>query len=293
MDVSALEDFQLVARHGGFGKASRASGRSKATLSRRVADLEDALGVRLIERGGQGLALTAAGRGLMSRTEGPMHELAEALAAARDGMDTPRGLLRIAAPQLFAQVALAVLSARFVALYPDVQVEAVAEDRMVDLVDERFDVAIRINPRKDTDLVGRRFAHDRLLLVAPPSIAMPSADAADPAPVPAVVTLAYRDGDVWTLRDKGQVIAPQPVLRLSSLMMVRDAVAAGAGAALLPRSIVGGLLQSGRLVSWGVAGDDVELWVLHTSRRLESPKVRVFVDFMVAQYPDGSFGEFS
>jgi DNA-binding transcriptional LysR family regulator len=289
MDVSSLEDFQLVARHGGFGRASRASGRSKATLSRRVADLEDALGVRLIERGGQGLALTVAGRSLMSRTEGPMHELAEALAAARDGMDTPRGLLRIAAPQLFAQVALATLSARFIALYPDVQVEAVAEDRIVDLVDERFDVAIRINPRKDTALVGRRFAHDRLLLVAPPSIAGPGKGDSDPFAVRAVVTSTYREGDLWTVRGDRQVIAPKPVLRLSSLLMVRDAVAAGAGAALLPQSIVGDLLESGRLVSWGVAGDDVDLWVLHTSRRLESPKVRAFVDFMVAQYPAGAF----
>lgn len=289
MDVSALEDFQLVARHGGFGKASRASGRSKATLSRRVADLEDTLGVRLIERGIQGLTLTVAGRSLMSRTEGPMHELTDALAAARDGMDTPRGLLRIAAPQLFAQVALAGLSARFIAQYPDVQIEAVAEDRVVDLVEERFDVAIRINPRSDTDLVGRPFAHDRLLLVAPPSIAPPTREGSAPFAVRAVVTSSYRDGDVWTVRGDRHVIAPQPVLRLSSLLMVRDAVAAGAGAALLPQSIVGDLLHSGRLVNWGIAGDDVALWVLHTSRRLESPKVRAFVDFMVAQYPEGSF----
>jgi len=289
MDLSALEDFQLVARHGGFGKASRASGRSKATLSRRVADLEEALGTRLIERGGQSLALTVAGRSLLTRTEGPMHEVAEALAAARDGMDRPRGLLRVAAPQLFAQVALARLAADFIALYPDVQIEAVAEDRIVDLVDERFDIAIRINPRKDSDLVGRCFAHDRLLLVAPPSIARPSDGDSDPFPIRAVVTSSYRDGDVWTVRDIKRAIAPQPVLRLSSLSMVRDAVAAGAGAALLPQSIVGDMLERGQLVTWGVAGDDVDLWVLHTSRRLESPKVRAFVEFMASRYPDGSF----
>lgn len=289
MDLSALEDFQLVARYGGFGKASRASGRSKATLSRRVADLEDALGVRLIERGGQSLALTVAGRGLLSRTEGPMHEVAEALAAARNGMDTPRGLLRVAAPQLFAHVALGGLAAGFVARYPDVHIEAVAEDRIVDLVDERFDVAIRINPRKDSDLVGRRFAHDRMLLVAPPSMVRPGDEGGDPFPVRAVVTSSHRDGDVWSVRDSRRAIAPQPVLRLSSLSMVRDAVATGAGAALLPQSIARDLLRSGRLVTWGIVGDDVDMWVLHTSRRLESPKVRAFVDFMANQYPDGWF----
>lgn len=288
MDLNALEDFQLVAAHGGFGKASRASGRSKATLSRRVADLEEALGIRLIERGAQRLQLTEAGQLLLSRTEGPMHEVAEAVAAARDGLAAPRGRLRIAAPLLFSQLALGRLAARFQALYPEVQIEAVAEDRFVDLVNEHFDVAIRVNPRKDTDLVGRRFARDRLVLAAAPSIPMPKGRRDKPFPVPAVVTPSYRDGELWTVRNGQFTVQPQPVLRLSTLLMVRDAIAAGAGAAMVPQSIVGHLLEKGELVSWGIAGDDVELWVLHTSRRLQSPKVRAFVDFMSQQYPGGS-----
>lgn len=289
MDLSALEDFQLVATHGGFGKASRASGKPKATLSRRVADLEEALGVRLLERGRQRLALTDAGRLLARRTEGPLREVGEAIAAARDGMEAPRGRLRIAAPQLFSQVALGALVARFVVLYPEVEVEAVSEDRFVDLVEEHFDVAIRINPKGDSDLVGRCFARDRLVLAASPSMSMPSARDGGPVPVPAVVMGTHRDGDVWTAREGGLVVVPQPVLRLSSLLMVRDAVAAGAGVGLLPRSILQGVIERGEVATWGSVGADVELWVLHTSRRLQSPKVRAFVDFMVGQYPDGSF----
>jgi DNA-binding transcriptional LysR family regulator len=288
MDLNALEDFQLVASHGGFGKASRASGRSKATLSRRIADLEDALGVRLIERGAQRLELTEAGQLLLSRTEGPMHEVAEAVAAARDGLAAPRGRLRIAAPLLFSQLALGRLAAQFRALYPEVEIEAVAEDRFVDLVNEHFDVAIRVNPRKDSALVGRCFARDRLVLAAAPSVPMPKGRRDQPFPVPAVVMPNYREGDLWTVRNGQFTVAPQPVLRLSSLLMVRDAIAAGAGAAMVPQSIVGGMLERSELVSWGIAGDEVELWVLHTSRRLQSPKVRAFVDFMSRQYPGGS-----
>jgi DNA-binding transcriptional LysR family regulator len=71
--------------------------------------------------------------------------------------------------------------------------------------------------------------------------------------------------------------------------MVRDAIAAGAGAALLPRSIIGDLLERGTLIFWGDADEEVELWVLHTSRRLQSPKVRAFVEFMCDQFPDGFF----
>ena len=289
MDLNALGDFQLVATHGGFGKASRASGRSKATLSRRVADLEEALGIRLIERGTRQLELTEAGHLLLRRTEGPMHEVAEAVMAARDSLATPRGRLRVAAPLLFSQVALGRIAAQFLALYPEVQIEAVAEDRLVNLVDEHFDVAIRINPSSDSALVGRCFAKDRMVLAAAPSIQMPMGRKDAPFRVPAVVTPSYREGDVWSVNNDQFTIEPQPVLRLSSLLMVRDAIAGGAGAAMMPQSIIGDLLEKGVLVSWGIAGNEVELWVLHTSRRLQSPKVRAFVEFMCAQYPNGAF----
>ena len=289
MDLNALLDFQLVATHGGFGKASRASGRSKATLSRRVSDLEEGLGLRLMERGGHALVLTEAGETLLTRTTGPMHEVEEAVAAARDGLGAPRGRLRVAAPLLFSQVALGRLAAAFVALYPEVRLEVVAGDRFVDLVDEQFDVAIRVNPGEDGSLVGRCFARDQLVLAAARSIRKPRRRAGEPPAVPAVVMPTYRDGDRWSLNGDALVVAPRPVLRLSTLPMVRDAVLAGAGAALLPRSIVGSSVASGDLSVWGAVGDEVQLWVLHTSRRLQSPKVRAFVDFLCAQYPGGTF----
>lgn len=284
MDLNALADFNLVATHGGFGRASRASRRSKATLSRRVADLEEQLGVRLIERSAKGLELTEAGQLLLSRTEGPMHEVADAITAAREGGGQVAGRLRVAAPILFAQLAMGRLAADFRRLYPAVTLEVVAEDRVVNLVDERFDVAIRPNPRPDTALVGRLFATDRLVVVAAPSVARPPPDPA-PVRVDAIVN-AFRDGDTWAL-DGGLTLEPVPVLRLSSMLMLRDAALAGAGIALLPQSIVGHQLARGELVRWGAVGQDVELWVLHTSRRLASSKVRAFVDFLGTRYPDG------
>src|SRR5207237_3386925 len=96
MDLNALADFNLIATHGGFGKASRASGRSKATLSRHVSELEEVLGVRLIERGTHRLQLTEAGELLQARTEEPMHEVVDAAAAVREGLAIPRGRLRAA-----------------------------------------------------------------------------------------------------------------------------------------------------------------------------------------------------
>ena len=98
MDLQSLTDFNLVATHGGFGRASRVSGRPKATLSRRVTELEQSLGVRLIDRGTHALRLTEEGRSLHERTAGPLSEIAEAGDAVVLGAATPRGRLRISVP---------------------------------------------------------------------------------------------------------------------------------------------------------------------------------------------------
>jgi DNA-binding transcriptional LysR family regulator len=286
MDMNALADFALVATNGGLGKASRASGRPKATLSRRIADLEEQLGVRLIERSARGLKLTEAGQMLMDRTEGPMHEVAEAMTAAREGLSAPRGRLRVAAPVLFSQLAMGRISAEFCAAYPEVTCEVVSEDRVVDLVEEQFDAAIRINPSPDSSLVGRCFAKDRLVVVAAPSVPMPTRGKV--RPVPAIVATTFQPTN-WTLDDGRLVLEPIPKLRLSSFLTIRDAAIAGAGAALLPQSIAWNQLTRGELIQWGaVSGVEVALWVLHTSRRLPAPKVRAFVEFMCEQYPQGS-----
>lgn len=286
MNLNVLSDFILVATKGGLGKASRASGISKATLSRRISDLEEQLEVRLIERSARGLKLTEAGERLISQTEGLLSEMTEALAAVGDGVSTPRGRLRIAAPVLFSQLAMGRIAAEFCAAYPEVEVEVVAEDRMVDLIEEHFDVAIRINPAADSKLVGRCFARDSLVVVAAPEIPRPQPGVV--SKVPGIVTLSFQ-ATQWILDAEQIILEPVPKLRFSSLLMVRDAAVAGGGAALLPRSIAGNQLAQGELVQWGtVAGADRALWVLHTSRRLSAPKVRAFVNFICARYPDMS-----
>ena len=155
MDLNALTDFNLVAANGGFGRASRVSGRPKATLSRRVAELEQSLGVRLIERGSRSLRLTDEGRALNDRTDGPLSEIKEAGEAIVLGASTPKGRLRVSAPVVFSHVALGRLAVRFALAYPEVQLEIVSEDRKVDPVEDGYDLIIRIDPAPDEQLVGR------------------------------------------------------------------------------------------------------------------------------------------
>jgi DNA-binding transcriptional LysR family regulator len=293
MDLQALTDFNLVATHGGFGRASRSSGRSKATLSRRVSELEQSLGVRLIERGTHTLRLTEEGRALHGRTEGPLSEITEAGEAVVLGASTPRGRLRISAPVVFAHVALARIGARFALAYPEVQLEIVADDRKVDPVEDGFDLVIRIDPSPDERrLVGRRFLNDERLIVAPPKSRRPAASK-DEISVKAVLLTNTPTDVVWQLRteDKGKMtLRPEPVLRFSSLLMVRDAVMAGAGAALLPKLLVADDIAAGRLAHWGTQdGPAVEIWALQSSRRLVGAKVRAFLDVVDKTFPDKTF----
>jgi DNA-binding transcriptional LysR family regulator len=294
MDLQALTDFNLVAVHGGFGRASRASGRAKATLSRRVAELEQSLGVRLIERGSQNLRLTDEGRALHERTGGPLSEIAEAGEAVVLGASTPRGRLRVSAPLVLAHVALGRIGARFALAYPDVQLEIVAEDRVVDPVEDGFDLVIRINPSPDEQLVGRRFLNDELLVVAHPSLRRPtSARDSDDVSVNAVLMTTTPADDVWRFRRNGEdeiVLTPKPILRLSSLLMIRDAALAGAGAALLPKLLVDDDITAGRLAYWGTkSGPQIEIWALQSSRRLVGAKVRAFLDTVEKAFPGRVF----
>jgi DNA-binding transcriptional LysR family regulator len=286
MDLLALADFNLVARHGGVGRAARAAGRPKATLSRRVAELEASLALRLFERGGRTLKLTQEGRALYERTAALLTELDETAAGISSGGSTPRGRLRISAPLLFSQIAMGRLAAEFAMTFPDIRLEVTTEDRAVDMVEEGYDLVIRVNPDPDQTLVGRAFMRDRLVVVANPDLVRP----ADGSAVPAIVRGTGSGTEVWTMANATgpSTILVDPVLGLSSMIMVRDAVRAGVGVARLPVSLVGPDLAAGGLAHWGdVDGPEIALWALYPSRRLLSARVSAFLDHLKSAFPTG------
>lgn len=286
MNLLALADFNLVARHEGFGRAARASSRPKATLSRRVAELEGELNLRLFERGARTLRLTQEGRALHERTGFLLAELDEAAAAIASGVDRPRGRLRVSAPLLFSQTAMGKLAVAFALKFPEVRLEVTTEDRAVDMVEEGYDLVIRVNPDPDESLVGRAFLRDRLVVVASPSLAQPD----DGSAIPAVVRGEEDRTAAWAVTTPAgrSTVAVSTVLGLSSLLMVRDAVRAGIGAGRLPISLVSQDLVAGRLVHWGdVDGPEIALWALYPSRRLLSARVSAFLDHLKSAFPQG------
>jgi DNA-binding transcriptional LysR family regulator len=286
MDLLALADFNLVARHGGFGKAARATGRPKATLSRRVTELEAVLGLRLFERGARNLKLTDEGRALHQRTSVLLTELDETAAAIASGAEKPRGRLRISAPLLLSQTAMGKIGAGFALKYPEVRLEITTEDRAVDMIEEGYDLVIRVNPDPDESLVGRAFLHDRLVVVASPNLRRPAAGISAPG-----VVRGIGDRQTWNVMTaKGAAtINIEPVLALSSLIMVRDAVRTGVGAARLPISLVSHDLADGTLHHWGdIEGSEIALWALYPSRRLLSARVSAFLDYLKHAFPNGT-----
>lgn len=289
MDLLALADFTLVARHGGFGRAARETGRPKATLSRRVADLESGLNLRLFERGSHTLKLTEEGRALFEKTSALLTELDETTAAIASGADEPRGRLRVSAPLLFSQAAMGKLAARFAMKHRQVRLEVTTEDRAVDMVEEGYDLVIRVNPAPDESLVGRIFLRDQLVVVASPRL--PAASGGAPIPVVVRGSAGTDQAAVWELTgpEGRKRVTVQPVLRLSSLFMVRDAVRADVGAARLPLSLVTHDLAAGTLVRWGdVPGPEIALWALYPSRRLLSARVSAFLDVLKEAFPEGT-----
>jgi DNA-binding transcriptional LysR family regulator len=240
------------------------------------------------------MRLTDEGRALHERTHGPLSEIAEAQEVVKLGASAPQGRLRVSAPVVLAHVALGRVSARFAQAYPEVKLELIAEDRRVDPVEDGYDLVIRVDPSEDERLVGRRILDDQRWIVAPTGLRFPSrAKGAAASVVKAVLLTSTPSNTVWRFKTpKGieRALRPEAILRLSSLLMVREAVLAGAGAALLPRLLIEEDVSAGRLTHWGTdASPPVQIWVLRHSRRLVGAKVRAFLDLLEKSFPNRHF----
>lgn len=279
-DLHELRAFDLVARHGGFGRAAKAAGLSKATLSRQVRSLEQRLGLRLFDHDGRSFALTTEGVRLHGRTHGLLLELEEAVGSVADERGPPRGRLRVSCPMTYGHFVMGRLASGFAQAFPAVELDVMVEDREVDLVAEGVDVAIRVDPRPDSRLVGRCIMRNDLHLLASAGMACPGDDG---DAVPAITRLGrWHERPVRLVEGAAtQRVRLKPVLGVTSLWMQRDAMLAGRFAAVLPLALLAEDVRRGDLVDWGrVDGPPVEVWALHVSRRLVSPKIQSFLDFL-------------
>jgi DNA-binding transcriptional LysR family regulator len=154
------------------------------------------------------------------------------------------------------------------------------------MIEEGYDLVIRVNPDPDESLVGRAFLRDRLVVVASPDLPRPTGGQAAPG-----VARGVGEARTWHVKTEGgrATIKIEPVLTLATLITIRDAVRAGVGAGRLPISLVSHDLADGTLVNWGdIDGPEIALWTLYPSRRLLSARVSAFLDFLKQAFPNGT-----
>ncbi|EPY01702.1 LysR family transcriptional regulator [Magnetospirillum fulvum] len=290
--LAAMTAFARVAETGSFSEAARRLRSSKSVVSRQIAALESELGVRLLHRSTRALTLTEAGRSYFDQLVRILADIDEANLSVSHLQAAPRGRLRVNAPMSFGIRHLAPAIPDFLARCPEVEIDLTLNDRFVDLVDEGFDMAVRIGQLIESSLVARRLAPLRRVVCASPAYLAARGIPTTPDDVAGHECLCYsnmsagnewkfvdRDGRPWPVEIKGR-------LRINNGDAIRVAALNGLGLACLPTFIVGEDLRAGSLVPvlTEVTHQDGAVFAVYPHARLLSPKVRVFIDFLAERF---------
>ncbi|WP_044559658.1 LysR family transcriptional regulator [Azospirillum sp. B4] len=286
--LRAFEVFATVVAKGGFAKAADALNTSPANVTRYVAELETYLGSRLLNRTSRRLSLTEAGEVLYERAQSILDEVAEAESLASATTLKPRGRLRVNAPLSFGIRHLAPLWPRFMALYPDVVLDVALTDRVVDLVEEGFDLGIRISRGGSPTYAARKLATSRNVLCAAPDYLARRGMPLTPDDLAGHARIAYSYTGVpedWVLLDpEGKAVTARIPIRLvtNNGDTARAAALAGEGIIWQPTFLIGDDLRAGRLVPVlpGYRIPDIDILAVYPSRRHVSAKVRALIDFL-------------
>ncbi|TCB67359.1 LysR family transcriptional regulator [Acinetobacter sp. ANC 4216] len=294
--LSDLDDFYcfaLVVEHGGFSAAERATDIPKSKLSRRVYNLEEHLGIRLIQRSSRHFAVTDIGMNIYRHAQVMMN----AAQAAHDLVDhlsiQPRGVIKVSLPVSIAQNEIAKILPKFLKTYPEIKVQLIVSNRRVDIINEGIDVALRVRSNLDNDpnLVLRKFENIEQHLFASQAYLNEFGDLKQPEDLSDHQILSMSDEHldqyivVHDNKKQQKKIKVNPMVMGSDLMMLAQLARQNCGIVLLPDSIVQDYVQSGELVrvlpDWKAPHGIFH--AVYPSRRGLLPAVRVFIDYLVEQ----------
>ena len=290
--LDAVRVFDKVAELESFTGAARALGISKAQVSKQVAGLEDRLGARLLNRTTRRMSLTEVGRAYLARARAALEQLEEAERAVQSLQAEPRGTLRVAAPMGFGIRHLAPALPDYLKRHPDLGVDLDFNDRQVDLVEEGYDLAIRVARLADSSLVARRLAPCRRVVAAHPDYWDRHRRPARPEELAGHACLIYAylaNPDEWTFRgpDGPIRVRVRGRIRANNGDALVAAAAAGLGVSLVPTFHCSEELAAGRLET---VLDDfmddhaVSVYAVWPHNRHLSAKVRTFVDFLAERF---------
>lgn len=286
-----MQVFAAVVDAGSFVGASDALEMSKPAVSRYVAELESRLGVRLLNRTTRKLSLTEEGDVFYARCKALLDNVEEAEAEITARKGEAAGLLKVTAPQTFGLLYLAPLWAPFMARHPKVRVDVMLSDRVTDLVEEGFDLAVRIARLPSSSLVSRKLATTRMILCASPAYLKRRGQPKTPADLVNHEIASYSllsMGETWEFDGPdGHVVAPvSPRLRSNSGDTCRAVALAHGGIILQPSFLVGADIRAGTLVELMPEFRSIRLdmFAVYPSRKFVSPKVRLLIDFLVETF---------
>ncbi|HEY0491816.1 MAG TPA: LysR family transcriptional regulator [Telluria sp.] len=282
-----MQAFVAVVDAGSFVRAAEALGASKAAVSRHIGELEDRLGVRLLNRTTRSLSMTDDGQAFYYHCTELLSLLEEAEGDLSTRSVEASGLLRVSAPVTFGILHLAPLWGDFLARYPKVRLDVSLSDRAVDLVEDGFDLAIRISSVMQPTLIARKLASTRLVLCASPAYLAQRGTPQHPRELAGHDVIAYTYGafrDEWTLDGpEGPVtVKVSPRLYANNGDTCRAAALRGQGVILQPDFLIGGDLASGELVEIlpEYSTGELGVYAIYASRRHLPLKLRYLIDFL-------------
>jgi DNA-binding transcriptional LysR family regulator len=291
VDLNEIVVFARVVETRSFTAAAQQLGLPKSTVSRKIAQLEERLGVRLLQRTTRKLNLTEVGQAYYERCQRIVQDIAAAEQVVIDMQTAPRGLLRVTVPVDLGSTFVGALIAEFIAAYPDIQIDLDLSDRVVDLIEEGVDLGLRFGPLTESTLIARKLGAVQMRLCASSEYV-----AKRGAPT-TIAQLAEHDALVfapsgramtWTLRGPDGAVEDALLrsrLVSNGMLALRDAMRAGGGVALLPEIVIADDVAAGRvaivLPAWSAG--PAELFAVYPSTRNLSPKVRAFLEFVVAR----------
>ena len=286
-NLTGLVVFAKVVEEGSFSKAAISLGISKSSVSKQITALEDHLGSRLLNRTTRRISLTEPGTLLYERCQRIMAEVDAAEREAGSLQSSPSGRLRISAGVSFGHLHLAPLMPDFLLAFPDLSVELILNDRRVDLVEEGYDLALRIGHLENSTLIARKLCPSRLVTIASPDYLEKHGEPKHPQELARHAHLAYsylNDGTAWDFRVEGrdQQFRIAPRMTTNNGDAILTMVERGSGISQVPTFIAGDSVRAGYLkqILSDYVPAPIGLYALYPTSRNLPLKVRVFIDFM-------------
>lgn len=296
--LGSMAVFVRIVEARGFARAAEQLGMSRAMVSKHVRYLEQRMGVRLLNRTTRHVSLTGPGAEYYQRCTQILADVEQAESAAAAGTAQPRGVLRVNAPVSFGTLHVAAAVGKFVRRYPELTVDLTLTDRIVDLAEEGFDVALRLTNRPDPSLIARRLGRVRVVLCAAPAYLREHGVPAAPEDLTRHNCLGYTywfaPGE-WRFKGPGgeRVVRVSGNVRANNGEALRELTLTGAGILLAPRYLLAEHLRNGRLVQL-LAEYEIEplgLYAVYAERRNLPAKVRLFIDFLAEYIGDPPYWE--